>query len=200
MIAELGTDEKVVVKGMEKVKEREDGNDNFGVTDEDWDVYREIQKDGFSEDEEEDQNALAELEDNISELDPKFSLLLYTTKKMPTAEDFQIRLWTDRYRGSEILFQPSIVGLETEGITEILENMLNSFGRPTLPLYDARISQTDILQKLQASTDTRQKLLSYVLITGGNTLVQNFDKRIESELRMLNPIGTHINVVKAYDQ
>ena len=48
---------------------------------------------------------------------------------MPTAEDFQLRLWTDRYRGSEILFQPSIVGLESEGIHEILDNMLNHFGR-----------------------------------------------------------------------
>ena len=67
-------------------------------------MYREIQKDGFSEDEEEDQNGLAELEDQISELDPKFSLLLYSAKKMPTSEDFQIRLWADRYRGSEILF------------------------------------------------------------------------------------------------
>jgi len=69
-------------------KEREDGNDDFGVTDEDWDVYREIQKDGFSEDEEDDQNNLAELEDQISEMDPKFSLLLFSSKKMPTSEDF----------------------------------------------------------------------------------------------------------------
>jgi hypothetical protein len=53
---------------------------------------------------------------------------------MPTAEDFQIRLWADRYRGSEILFQPSIVGLETEGISEVLENLLNSFGRPKTSL------------------------------------------------------------------
>lgn len=68
---------------------------------------------------------------------------------MPTADDFQIRLWADRYRGSEILFQPSIVGLETEGISEVLENILNSFGRPTATLYDAKFSE------LQASTDTR---------------------------------------------
>lgn len=108
MIAELGTDENDKrqrrERGIVLEKEREDGNDDFGITDEDWDVYREIQKDGFSEDEEEDQGALADLEDQISELDPKFSLLLYSTKKMPTADDFQIRLWADRYRGSEILF------------------------------------------------------------------------------------------------
>jgi len=38
-----------------------------------------------------------------------------------------------------------------------------------------------------------------VLLTGGNTLVSGFDKRIESELRMLSPVGTPINVVRAYD-
>jgi hypothetical protein len=38
-------------------------------------------------------------------------------------EDYQIRLWTDRYRGSEVLFQPSIVGLECAGLTEALEIM-----------------------------------------------------------------------------
>ena len=37
---------------MPIMKEREDGNDDFGMQDEDWDIYREIQKDGFSEDEE----------------------------------------------------------------------------------------------------------------------------------------------------
>jgi hypothetical protein len=59
---------------------------------------------------------------------------------MPTSEDFQIRLWADRYRGSEILFQPSIVGIETEGISEILDQLLNVFGRPLkIPLYDASL-------------------------------------------------------------
>jgi hypothetical protein len=68
MLAELGGDENGEKKRQTRSggvveKEREDGNDDFGITDEDWDVYREIQKDGFSEDEEEDQNNLAELED-----------------------------------------------------------------------------------------------------------------------------------------
>ena len=131
MIAELGhQEEKKKVVGQPPVKEKEHGNDDFGMEDEDWDVYREIQKDGFSEDEEDDQDNLAALEDQIAELDPKFNMLLYSTNKMPTADDFQVRLWTDRYRGSEILYQPSIVGLESEGIQEILENTLNYFGRP----------------------------------------------------------------------
>ncbi len=46
----------------------------------------------------------------------------------------------------------------------------------------------------------KEKLLRYVLLTGGHTKVSGFDKRIESELMMLNRVGTPINVVKAYDQ
>jgi len=42
-------------------------------------------------------------------------------------------------------------------------------------------------------------MFKYVLLTGGNTQVAGFDTRITNELRMLNAVGTEINVVKAYD-
>ncbi len=66
-----------------------------------------------------------ELEEQIADLDPKFANLIYNTSKQPTAEDYQIRLWTDRYRGTEILFQPSILGMENAGLSEILEHVMN---------------------------------------------------------------------------
>jgi hypothetical protein len=40
-----------------------ENDDNFGAADEDWDVYRGIAKDGFSDEEEDDQQALNELEE-----------------------------------------------------------------------------------------------------------------------------------------
>ena len=64
MIASLGIEEKTekrratrgaVQDNQPQPPEREDGNDDFGMADEDWDIYREIAKDGFSEEEEEDQ-------------------------------------------------------------------------------------------------------------------------------------------------
>jgi actin-related protein 5 len=96
---------------------------------------------------------------------------------MPTEEDFQIKLGTDRYKGSEILFQPSIVGLECESLPEILENILFHY----------------------AKQNQKQKLLDFVLLSGGNTLVQGFDARVKQELVMLNPSQTPINVVRAFD-
>ena len=112
---------------------------------------------------------------------------------MPTAEDFQIRLWTDRFRGTEILYQPSIVGLECEGLSEIIENMLSYFGRA-----DARFRPNNPEDEI-LSRDYRSDMLSYVLLTGGNTLVPNFDNRIKQEFRMLNPPEMPINVVRSLD-
>jgi len=87
-----------------------------------------------------------------------------------------VRLWADRYKGSEILFQPSIVGLESAGITEIIETIFS-----------------------QITTEQRNALASFVHLTGGNTKVPGFDLRMEAELRMLCEVGTPINVVRAYD-
>lgn len=92
------------------------------------------------------------------------------------AEDFQLRLSTDRFRGSEILFQPSIIGNECAGLTEVLEN--------TFQLYDNK--KNDILT-------------NFVLLTGGNMNVHNIDNRIKAEIRMMRPQGVPLNVVKAYD-
>lgn len=43
-------------------------------------------------------------------------------------------------------------------------------------------------------------MLQYVLLTGGNTKVRGFDKRIKAELTMLNQYDTKINIVKSYDE
>jgi actin-related protein len=82
--------------------------------------------------------------------------------------------------------------METEGISEVFESMFNRFGRPT------NEPETNF-EELQQSENLRARLLSYVLLTGGNTLVKGFDQRIASELRMLNPVGTTINVVRSLD-
>jgi hypothetical protein len=58
-MAELGIGEADSVQKKRgrppaEVEKEEDFADTFGAADEDWDVYRGIQKDGYSEDEEED--------------------------------------------------------------------------------------------------------------------------------------------------
>lgn len=91
------------------------------------------------------------------------------------AEDYQIRLWTDRYRGAELLFQPSIIGLECAGLSEALETIC-----------------------IQLTRQQKQAILQNLIIIGGNSRIKGFDERILSEIRMHNHQDTTINVVNQY--
>lgn len=62
-IVELG---KELSLNTEQAKVNKDTTpDDFGLDDHDWEIYRDIQKDGFSEDEEDDLQNLQEVEDKI---------------------------------------------------------------------------------------------------------------------------------------
>lgn len=115
-------------------KNNESDEDDFGINDEDWQVYKTIAKPGYEEDEEEeDLQALDEINEKIAEVDPNFNCLYNDNEqnRVLGAEDFQLRLSTDRFRGAEILFQPSIIGNENAGLTEVLENTFAQYNNET---------------------------------------------------------------------
>ena len=58
-----------------------------------------------------------------------------------------MKLGVDQFRGSEILFKPSIIGKDFAGITEILEQIFQSLDEKS-----------------------KQQLCNFVFLTGGNTL------------------------------
>ena len=78
-----------------------------------------------------------------------------------------------------------------------MENMLSYFGRAD-PRFRPENPETEDINNV-LTRDYRRNLLSYVLLTGGNTLVPNFDTRIKQEFRMLNPPEIPINVVRSQD-
>lgn len=69
MIAELERDAQGGNSEGNPNARKDQAQDNFGQNDEDWDIYKNIQVDGFSEDEEDDKEALGEIEEQILELD-----------------------------------------------------------------------------------------------------------------------------------
>ena len=60
------------------------------------------------------------------------------------------------------MFEPSIFGTDQAGIIELIEDILKH--------YD---------------TETRNKLISNIYVTGGFSLTKNFDTRLEKELRCI---------------
>ncbi|CAG9311222.1 unnamed protein product [Blepharisma stoltei] len=150
-------------------------DDNFGVKDQDWDIYRDIHKDTQEEDEE-DQVLLADLDSEIAQLDPNHLITIGEVWRPPTAEDYQIYLETDRIRPPEIVFQPSIIGLEQAGLVQTIEQVLNLF-----------------------SPAQAQNLASCIFLTGASVQFPNFKERLEREIMMIRPFGSEFNVVTARD-
>lgn len=76
----------------------------------------------------------------------------------------------------EILFQPSMVGFEEAGLSEILENVFSCYPE-----------------------NVQNELAKNVFITGGNTSYPGFKERIESELMKMRPFNSLINVTMSND-
>jgi actin-related protein len=79
------------------------------------------------------------------------------------------------WRAPEILFHPSLVGKDLEGIHKLLNKS---------------ITQCDI--------DLRRPLYENILLSGGTTLIKNVDVRLKNELVSLVPEKMKVNV-KAFD-
>jgi actin-related protein len=78
---------------------------------------------------------------------------------MPSSEDYQVKLGVDRYRGQECLFQPQIVGLDSESLSEIIEQIFYKVG-----------------------PQKTEDLVRSVVLTGGNSKTQGFAARVQREI------------------
>ncbi|TGO63162.1 hypothetical protein BOTNAR_0104g00100 [Botryotinia narcissicola] len=186
-----------------KKRRRGGDDDNFGQNDDDWGVYRTIQTgDGGSDDEEEEDPSvlLKTLEADLFIYDPEFmdqhtfdaqtdwtKSLIHAFLRGPrpfnpasTAEAHQLHLNVERIRVPEVIFNPSIAGLDQAGIVEIAADILNQ-----------RISGAGMNQK---------DFLKDIFLTGGNTMWQNFDERLREGLRANLEAGTEVKIRRAKDQ
>lgn len=183
-----------------KKRRRGGDDDDFGANDEDWGVYRTVAKDEQSDEEEEEDlgSMLNSVEHELLEYDPEFTenhtLAAQTdwTKSLVHAflrgpwpfdgeshrEAHQLHLNVERIRVPEVVFKPSIAGVDQAGLIEIA---------------------ADIINQRFSSTEDRSRLLRDVFLTGGNTLFTGFDERFRNEVRAYLPIDGELRVRKASD-
>ncbi|OBT49971.1 hypothetical protein VE04_08496, partial [Pseudogymnoascus sp. 24MN13] len=172
-----------------KKRRRGGDDDTFGADDDDWGIYRQVANDGDnSEDEEEDLGAsLKALEAELLEHDPDFTelhthdaqsdwstSLIHAVLRGPRARDggsakegHQLHLDDERLRVPEVVFLPSLAGLDQAGIVEIAADIL--------------------MQRLGGQVDMRD-----VFMTGGATLFQGFEERLARELRGVLPVERQV--------
>ncbi|KAI0132296.1 hypothetical protein BJ170DRAFT_680183 [Xylariales sp. AK1849] len=197
-IANLASD------GPRGKRRRGGDDDNFGANDDDWGVYRQIAVgDNASDDEEGEEDLegnLKFLEDDLLRYDVSFThddtfeaqndwskSLLHAFVRGPRpfdvgsqAEINQLHLNVERIRVPEVVFQPSIAGIDQAGLVEITGDILTQrlVGIPTI---------------------NRDDFLRDVFLTGGNTIFDNFDNRLRQGLTALLPVGSLLDVRRASD-
>jgi len=83
----------------------------------------------------------------------------------------QIQLGAERFRAPEVLFHPSMIGLEYPGIHELLAYSIN-----------------------RADLDLRATLFSNIVLSGGSTMFNGFGDRLLNEVRKLAPKDIKIRI------
>ena len=143
--------------------------DTFGMKDEDWDVYKQISKEGGDSDSEEEGLRAAEYEAVLKEHEPQEEEV---GKDSP--EWHQVHLATEIIRAPELLFQPSMIGSDQAGLSEIIQFVLGKF------------SETDA-----------EELANNVFLTGGLANLPGLKERLLIDLMEMRPFNSIQNVVLA---
>ena len=181
-----------------KKRRRGGDDDNFGANDDDWGVYRQIAVgEGSDDEEEEDLGAgLKTLEADLLKYDPDFTdehtldaqtdwtkSLVHAFLRGPRPFDpksqqeaYQIHLNVERIRVPEVLFQPSIAGLDQAGIVDIA---------------------ADILTHRLNGAAKQEDFLKDIFLTGVNSMFQNLDERLRDSLRASLPADSRLMIRRA---
>merc|ERR1712110_855526 len=83
-----------------------------------------------------------------------------------------ITVGAERFRCAEVLFKPNLIGRESEGIHKLT--------------YDS-IMKCDV--------DIRRDLYTNTVLSGGSTMFENIDKRLQAEITALAPSAIKVKIV-----
>ncbi|XP_072385857.1 actin-related protein 5 [Diabrotica undecimpunctata] len=151
---------------ISQLARKEKGNDDFGLRDEDWDIYKTISKDGGDSDSEAENEKLLELEEILRTHEPS-----QFEEGMNVGEMHQLHIGIERFRAPELIFKPYMSGSSEAGLSEIIGYVLSLF------------SEQDQL-----------KLSANVIITGGLASLKGLKARLLNDLISIRPFKSVVNV------
>ncbi|QPG76630.1 hypothetical protein FOA43_004022 [Brettanomyces nanus] len=186
-----------------KVTIDNDPNDTFGANDDDWAIYRDIAKGSDVETEKVEEKKIYNIEEELLKYDSSFTIndtlqrqynwrnsILHRFLRGPRDFDpdeqhqqHQIHLNIERIRVPEIIFQPSIAGIDQCGLSELCE-------QTTLK----RLTSEPVF-----SGDDSNEVLKDIFLTGGQSMFEGFEERLRREFQSFLPVGTEFHVRKARD-
>jgi len=90
---------------------------------------------------------------------------------------YSSKIGNEKFRAPEVLFNPSLIGLEYVGVHQCIVNA---------------VSKSDL--------DIRRRLYSEIVLAGGSTMFTGFGDRLLSEVRKLAPRDTKIKIFASKDR
>lgn len=183
-----------------KKKTERDEDDGFGVDDKDWSVYRDVTNEEYEEMEENVENEIREVDEKLAKYDPDYwkleseedigsgglgddiSTFFYHGggDGSDVAKAYQIHLNIERIRVPEVLFQPSIMGVDSAGIVEIINDTFQRYNNKegySIPCM----------------------LADDIFLTGGNVQYNGLMERLQNEIRAIRPTNSSFRIRMAKD-
>lgn len=177
VLAELGQDKNDETSSNGKSSKSNSNNeDDFGKNDEDWDAYREVNKNNLQKEEEDENNRLHEVENQIKEMDKDYYKNIQNYQYNFYTKNNYFPFGVDQFRCCEILFKPYLIGIEQAGLSEVISQIFKTI---------------DI--------KTQEKLVGNIFLTGGNVKYPYLKERIIIDLTQYLPSNMNINLNIAND-
>lgn len=109
----------------------------------------------------------------VQDCSRELSINHYDTESSYTLPDGEvITVGNERYQCPEALFQPKLIGVERDGVHELLYQSL-----------------------MKNDIDTRRDLFCNVIVSGGSTMFPGFVNRLQKELKKLIPLNQKVRVL-----
>ncbi|KAH8276792.1 hypothetical protein KR026_000909 [Drosophila bipectinata] len=149
-------------------------DDGFGMNDNDWDVYKRINRYNDDSDSDADNEKLLECEKILSHYDANFDDGNANQQAQSAAENYQLHFGIEEIRVPEILFQPSMIGSSEAGLAELIAFVLKLF-----------------------PANEQQRLVNHVYLTGGCAQFKGLKERLAKELLEMRPFQSTFAIYEA---
>lgn len=151
---------------ISQLARKEKGNDDFGMRDEDWDIYKAISREGGDSDSDAENEKLLELDELIRTHDP-----LDSDDSLLPGEAHQLHVGIERYRAPELIFKPHMMGSGEAGLSMVIEYVLSLF-----------------------DSEDQLKLAGNVVLTGGLASLPGLKERVHADLVSCRPFRSFSQV------
>lgn len=153
-------------------------DDGFGMNDNDWDVYKRINRYNDDSDSDAENEQLNEYEKILNHYDANVddAGANAALQALNAAENYQIHFGLEAIRVPEILFQPSMIGCTEAGLAELIAFVLKLF-----PAAE------------------QQRLVDHVYLTGSCAQYPGLKERLSKELLELRPFQSTFAIFESND-